>query len=112
MAAKKATVKLAFEPVTATHEHTMTLTKVEYDEKGKRKVVPAFEGLPMRKVIKKGDIFELPKEVFDALVESGQVRSKKQMKEREQLIKDKKPIYEMDDNEKFMMLFDLPYEVE
>jgi hypothetical protein len=108
MATKK--VKITFEPVTAAQEHTITLTAVEYTAKGKRKVVSAFEGLPKTIVITKGEQIELPKEVFDALVEAGQVRTKKDMKAKEQLILDKTPLYEMEESDRSLMLFDLPYE--
>lgn len=104
-------VKVTFEPMTAAEEHTIRLTQREYNPRGKSRIVPLFEGVPMAIVLKKGDVYEFDKEVFEALVDAGQVRTKAQMKAKAQLIADKKPIYEMPDEEKFLMLTDLPYEV-
>jgi hypothetical protein len=109
MATKK--VKVVFEPMTATQEHTMRLTEIKYDVKGNSRIVPKYEGLPMQIVFKKGDSYEFDKEIFDELVLARQVRNKAQMKQKEQLIRDKAAIYEMVDSERALMLTDLPYEV-
>lgn len=111
MAAKKE-VKIIFQPLTVAMEHELNLTQVEFDVKGRKQIVPMFEDMPAKIIMKPGDTLKLSKEAFDELVAIGVVRTKKEMKEKEQLIRDKAAIYEMDDSQRKLMLFDLPYEVE
>jgi hypothetical protein len=108
--AKAGKRKVRYEPITASREHTLTLTKVEYI-KDRKVFVPEFEGFPKEITFKMNETKELPEDVVVELLRRGKIRSKEDLERKKQLIADKVPLSEMDSRDQSLMLFDLPYEV-
>ena len=99
------------EPLTAAAEHEFVNEKLIINPHGKaigkEKIV---DSLKPRFVMKDGDTFEVPKEEFDMLVKAGKVMTKKELKERKELVKSKTPIYKMKAADQALMLNDKPFE--
>lgn len=96
---------------TATTEHELTLALLEDNGKGKMVKKPIVQGLPMSIVMKDGDEIEITQGQLDTMIKWGIVRSKEQMKEREEIIKNRTPTYQMTDYQRRLVLSDAPYEV-
>ena len=99
------------EPLTAAAEHEFVNEKLVINPHGKavgkKKLVNSLEA---RFIMKDGDKFDVSKEEFDELVKNNKVMTKKELKEREELAKTKKPIYKMTAAEQSLMLNDRPFE--
>lgn len=96
---------------TATTEHELTLALLEDNGKGKMVKKPIVQGLPMSIIMKDGDEIEITQGQLDTMIKWGIVRSKEQMKEREEIIKNRTPTYQMTDYQRRLVLSDAPYEV-
>ena len=105
--AKTKTIK--YKPSTATIDYTIRNEKL-VEENGKKKVVRIFDDLAPEIVFKPGDEIELPAIQVNAFIKAGKVRSKKQMKEREVLLKRKISPSRMNPIERELVINDKPFE--
>ena len=96
---------------TAKKQHKVQQTIMNEDAKGKRTFQPIVESLPMRFTMIHNDEKEIPVSDIKKLIKSGVIRSKDEMKERNDLIAKKKAREKMTDAERVLVLTDKPYEV-
>lgn len=62
-------------------------------------------------LFKDGTSITVDKKTLDTLVKTRNVRSKKEVKERERLMEGHTPLYEMTNEERNLLLSNMPYEV-
>lgn len=111
MAAEK-TAKIRFEQTnSAKKQYKVQQTIMEESVKGKRTFKPIVESLPMRFVMIHEEEREIPAADLKKLIAHGVIRSKEQMKERNDLIVKKVPREKMSDDQRNLVLLDRPYEV-
>ena len=111
MAAEK-TGKIRFEQTnSAKKQYKVQQTIMDETPKGKRTFTPIVESLPMRFVMVHGDEKEIPAADIKKLIEHGVIRSKADMKERNDLIVKKVAREKMSDEQRNLVLLDRPYEV-
>ncbi len=107
-APKTKKVKVRFDGDTAAEEFEIRFADVKVAPDGSRIITEIPPGII---TFKKGETKELDKEVFDDLVSRGLARTKTDMKEREALLNSGRKLYEMSDEERALILNDLPYEI-
>lgn len=100
------------QPLTAANEFEFLNEYLIINEYGRsvgtKKIV---DSLDSKFIMKDESEFEVSKEDFDKLVKFGRIRTKKEAKERHDLIKSKKPLYKMTNKERGLVLNDKPTEV-
>lgn len=111
MATEK-TGKIRFEQTnSAKKQYKVQQTIMEEDPKGKRTFKPIVDSLPIRFVMQHEEEREVPVSDIKKLIQHGVIRSKKDMKEREDLMVKKVPREKMTDEQRNLVLLDRPYEV-
>lgn len=103
------TKKIKYEPLTATIDYELRNEK-HIEVNGKSVKTRIFDDLAPIIAFKPGDEIELPATQVNTFIKAGKVRSKKQMKEREVLLKRKIAPSRMNPQERVLVLNDMPFE--